>query len=104
MKLVADKIGPADRYMIIALLKNIKGYLERYETLPNVVFDDPVVTIQNLLHSFEDVNALKQPLPSTNVPPTVSKKPVKVENPVVIQEQPTPYKPARTLFSTPAQR
>lgn len=107
VKLVLDKIGPADRYMIIALLKNIKGYLERFESLSDVVYDDPVITIQNLLHSIEDVNAVKQPLSTTAVAPSkatsAARKAVKAE---VTFSQPedanSPYKPPRTLFSSPA--
>lgn len=45
---------------MLALLKNIKQYLEAYDTSSSVVFDEPLVTVNQLIYTIEDVNIVKQ--------------------------------------------
>lgn len=101
--------------MILALLKNINDYLERFETTEGVSYDDPVITIKNLCHTIEDINAVKQPIQKashlTKAPPKTIKTPkpelpVPVHVPVHIpvdNANPSPYKQPRTLFSSPSE-
>lgn len=60
MKLVVDKIPTGDRYQVLALLKNIKHYLETGDLSHSATFDEPLVTVTNLIHSIDDLNILKQ--------------------------------------------
>ena len=63
MKLVADKVSPADRCQILMLLNGIISYVEKFDTSEDVVYEDPLVTLKNLVHTIEDVSSVKEPLP-----------------------------------------
>lgn len=88
------------------LLKGIVNYVEKFETSTDVQYDDPLITLNELIHAIEDVNAFKQPIllqsktkasESAKKPATTVKRPLKTETIVVLDH--SPYKQPRTLFT-----
>ncbi|XP_067942837.1 zinc finger protein 699-like [Watersipora subatra] len=59
VKLVVDKVSPPDRYQALALLKNIKEYLHNCDVPSTAVFDEPLITINKLIHTIDDLNIIK---------------------------------------------
>lgn len=58
--MVVDKISPADRFQVLALLKNIKLYLETCDISTPAIYDEPLVTINNLIYTIDDINIVQQ--------------------------------------------
>lgn len=58
VKLVADKVSPADKIQLVTLLKGTFQYLVTATPLTSttVVYDDPLITIRNLISSIEGTN------------------------------------------------
>lgn len=86
------------------LLKGIVNYVEKFETSTDVQYDDPLITLNGLIHAIEDVNAFKQPIllqskasESAKKPATTVKRPLKTETIAVLDH--SPYKQPRTLFT-----
>lgn len=103
MKLVVDKVGPADRCQVLMILRGIVSYVEKFDTSLDIVYDDPLITLRNLIHTVEDVGAAKDPLPTahdTQKGKSYAKRALKVE----VNHTSSPYKQPVTLFSGPSKR
>lgn len=62
MKMVADKLSPADRMQVLILLKGIQQYLQSADIFANSgqsVYDEPLVVIRNLSMAIEEMNYAK---------------------------------------------
>lgn len=64
IKFIADKLTPADRFHVIVLLRSVHHYLSTGDISSfqaNICYDDPMITIEKLISSIENLN-LTQPI------------------------------------------
>ena len=70
---MVDKVSPADRFQVLALLKNVRQYLQTCDIQSSAAFDEPLVTVNNLIYSIEDINILRQNIKGVAKPGSVRK-------------------------------